>query len=101
MLSALTIIVLSPLLVLISLLIMLDDSSAEPVFCQKRCGKNLFWQAQQGRCQLSFEEWEGTGLAVYPGTKLVAGLKARGFDGEEFFTEMVNDLLGSGMKERV
>ncbi len=57
MLSALTIIVLSPLLVLISLLIMLDDSSAEPVFCQKRCGKDLFWQAQQGRCQLSFEEW--------------------------------------------
>lgn len=57
LLSALTIIVLSPLLVLISLLIMLDDSSAEPVFCQKRCGKDLFWQAQQGRCQLSFEEW--------------------------------------------
>ena len=57
LLSALTIIVLSPLLVLISLLIMLDDSSAEPVFCQKRCGKALFWQAQQGRCQLSFEEW--------------------------------------------
>ena len=57
MLSALTIIVLSPLLVLISLLIMLDDSSAEPVFCQKRCGKDLFWQAQHGRCQLSFEEW--------------------------------------------
>lgn len=57
MLSALTIIVLSPLLVLISLLSMLDDSSAEPVFCQKRCGKNLFWQAQQGRYQLSFEEW--------------------------------------------
>ncbi len=39
-LSALAIVVLSPLLVLISLLIMLDDSSSGPVFCQKRCGKN-------------------------------------------------------------